>query len=63
MIESGQREISLSALEKIARFFNISLDELVYMDGELPQEVEIEDKTAMDRSYSSCRNSTRTSVP
>jgi hypothetical protein len=37
-MESGQHEISLIALEKIARFFNVSLDELVYMDGELPQE-------------------------
>jgi transcriptional regulator with XRE-family HTH domain len=48
-IESGQREISLNALEKIARFFGVTLDELVYMDGELPQEVEIEDKTAMEQ--------------
>jgi len=48
-IESGQREISLNALEKIARFFGVTLDELVYMDGELPHEVEIEDKTAMEQ--------------
>jgi DNA-binding XRE family transcriptional regulator len=48
-IESGQREISLNALEKIARFFGVTLDELVYMDGELPREVEIEDKTTMEQ--------------
>ncbi|WP_213522522.1 XRE family transcriptional regulator [Nonlabens sp.] len=40
---------SLNALEKIARFFNVTLDELVYMDGELPQEVEMEDKTTMEQ--------------
>ena len=48
-MESGQREISLNALSKIASFFNVSLDEIVYMDGELPQEVEIEDKTIMEQ--------------
>tara|TARA_R110000751_G_scaffold60911_1_gene126880 strand:+ start:32649 stop:32861 length:213 start_codon:yes stop_codon:yes gene_type:complete len=36
-------------LEKIANFFNVTLDELVYMNGELPQEVEIENKTTMDQ--------------
>lgn len=40
---------SLNALEKIARFFNVTLDELNYMDGELPQEVEMEDKTTMEQ--------------
>jgi hypothetical protein len=39
---------SLHALEKIASFFKVSLDELVYMDGELPQEVEMEYKTTME---------------
>ena len=48
-IENGQREISVSALDKIARFFNISIDELVHLDGDLPQEVEIEDKTTMEQ--------------
>jgi hypothetical protein len=42
-------EVSLNALEKIARFFGVTLDELVYMDGELPREVEIEDKTTMEQ--------------
>jgi transcriptional regulator with XRE-family HTH domain len=48
-IESGQREISLNSLEKIVRFFRVTLDELVYMDREMPQEVEIEDKTTMEQ--------------
>jgi hypothetical protein len=47
-MERGQREIYLNALEKIASFFKVSLDELVYMDGELPQEVEMEYKTTME---------------
>ncbi|MFT7117639.1 MAG: hypothetical protein ACI9LF_000003 [Flavobacteriales bacterium] len=36
-------------MEKIANFFNVTLDELVYMNGELPQEVEMENKTTMDQ--------------
>jgi hypothetical protein len=49
---------SLHALEKIASFFKVSLDELVYMDGELPQEVEMENKTTMEQ-LQSCRSWTR----
>jgi len=48
-IETEQREISVSALDKVASFFNVSIDELVHLDGELPQEVEIEDKTTMEQ--------------
>lgn len=50
-IESGQREISLNALERIARFFNVTLDELVYMETEIPQEVAIEDKTIVEQMH------------
>lgn len=48
-IETEQREISVSALDKVASFFNVSIDQLVHLDGELPQEVEIEDKTTMEQ--------------
>lgn len=48
-IENGQREISVSALDKIARFFNVTIDELVHLDGDLPQDIEIEDKTTMEQ--------------
>ncbi len=48
-IENGQREISVSALDKVARFFNITIDELVHLGNDLPQEVEIEDKTTMEQ--------------
>jgi hypothetical protein len=36
-------------LEKIASFFNVTLNELANRDGELTQEVEIEDKTTMEQ--------------
>ena len=48
-IDNGQREISLSALDKVARFFNITIDGLVHLGNDLPQEVEIEDKTTMEQ--------------
>jgi transcriptional regulator with XRE-family HTH domain len=48
-IESGQREISIAALDKIASFFNVTLDELVHMGEEVPEEVTIEDKTVLEQ--------------
>jgi len=48
-IESGQREISIAALDKIAKYFDISLDELVHMGNDVPQEITVEDKTAVEQ--------------
>lgn len=48
-IENGQREISITALDKIASYFNITLDELVHMGDDLPKEVSIEDKTTAEQ--------------
>lgn len=48
-IENGQRELSITALNKVAQFFNVSLDQLVNMNGNLPQEVNIEDKATVEK--------------
>jgi transcriptional regulator with XRE-family HTH domain len=48
-IENGQREISLAAVDKIADFFNISIDELVHMGQEIPKEISLEDKTTVEQ--------------
>ncbi|OIQ71289.1 HTH-type transcriptional regulator Xre [mine drainage metagenome] len=48
-VESGQRELSVSALNKVARYFNITLDELVNMESSIPQEVTVEDKTNVEQ--------------
>jgi len=48
-IESGQRELSVSALDKIAKYFGITIDELVNMDGSVPKEVTVEDKTTVEQ--------------
>lgn len=48
-IESGQREISIEALEKIAKHFGMTIDQLVHMEGDAPKEVTIEDKTDLEQ--------------
>jgi transcriptional regulator with XRE-family HTH domain len=48
-IESGQREISVDALNKIARYFGMTIDQMVNFDGGIPQEVVIEDKTTIEQ--------------
>lgn len=48
-IESGQREISVSAIDRIAQFFNSSVDEIIHMGTDVPEEVNIEDKTTVEQ--------------
>ena len=48
-IEGGQREISVDALSKIAKYFGMTIDQLVNLDGATPQEVTVEDKTLMEQ--------------
>ena len=48
-IENGQREISLAAVDKIAKFFNITIDELVHLGEDIPKEVSLEDKTTVEQ--------------
>lgn len=48
-IESGLREPSIEALNKIAKHFGITLDELVNLKGKVPVEEKLEDKTAMEQ--------------
>lgn len=48
-IESGQREISVDALNKVARYFGMTIDQIVNFDGAVPQEITVEDKTLMEQ--------------
>lgn len=48
-IESGQREISIEALDKIARYFNMTIDQIVNFEGGLPKEITVEDKSLMEQ--------------
>ena len=47
--ENGQREISLAAVDKIAGYFNISIDELIHMGDDIPSEVSLEDKSTVEQ--------------
>lgn len=48
-VESGQRELSIAALNKVAKHFAMTLDELVNFKGKLPTEEKIEDKTSLEQ--------------
>lgn len=48
-VESGQREPSIDALNKITKHFGITLDELVNMKGKIPVEEKLEDKTSIEQ--------------
>jgi len=48
-IESGQREISVDALNKIARHLGMTIDQIVNFDGAIPKEITIEDKTLLEQ--------------
>jgi len=43
-IESGERELSVTALAKVAKHFGMTLDELVNFKGKVATEEKIEDK-------------------
>jgi transcriptional regulator with XRE-family HTH domain len=48
-IEKGEREPSIEALDKIARLFGITIDELIHFEGKIPKEVTIEDKSISEK--------------
>lgn len=48
-IESGQREISVDALNKIAKYFGMTIDQIVNFDSAIPQEITVEDKTLVEQ--------------
>lgn len=48
-VESGQREISISALTKIAKYFNVSVDDILNNKNEVPEEISVENKTLLEK--------------
>ena len=49
-IENGQREASVELLDNLAKFYGISIDQIVHMDSQVvPQEITIEDKTTSEQ--------------
>jgi transcriptional regulator with XRE-family HTH domain len=48
-IEKGEREPSIEVLDKLAKFFGLTIDQLVHLDENLPVEVKIEDKSTTEK--------------
>ena len=48
-VESGERELSIDAIHKVAQYFNMTIDELVNFDGALPKDITIEDKSLLQQ--------------
>lgn len=51
-IESGQRDISVEALDKVAQFFGMTVDEVIHFeDTKTLSPVKVEDKTASEKVH------------
>ncbi|MBP5984231.1 MAG: helix-turn-helix transcriptional regulator [Fluviicola sp.] len=48
-VETGDRDLSIEAINKIAKYFNMTIDQLVNFDGDFPNEVTIEDKNTIEQ--------------
>ena len=48
-MEKGEREISVKVLEKLAKFYGLTIDQIVNMDDKIPKEVIIEDKITTEQ--------------
>lgn len=48
-VETGERDLSIEAINKIARYFGMSIDELVNFNGKMPNEVTVEDKSLLEQ--------------
>ena len=48
-VESGERDLSLEAVNKIAKHFGMTIDELVNFDGNLPDDVNVQDKNVVEQ--------------
>ena len=47
-VEAGERELSIEAIQKIASYFALTIDQLINEET-IPEEVEIEDKTLLEQ--------------
>lgn len=47
--EKGERELSIEALDKIAKLFSMTIDQIVNYEGDIPTEVTIENKDLNER--------------
>jgi len=48
-IENGKREPSIDLLNKLAGLFDVTVDDILNPDKDIPKEVTVEDKTTMEQ--------------
>jgi transcriptional regulator with XRE-family HTH domain len=48
-LEKGLREVKVPELVKLASLFSMSTDQIINFEGNIPKEVTIEDKTAVEQ--------------
>jgi len=48
-IEKESRSLAIEELQKMAQLFNLTTDQILNYDGNIPKEVTIEDKTAVEQ--------------
>jgi len=48
-IEKGTREVTVVELQKMASLFGMSIDQIVNFEGEIPQEVTVQDKSMIEK--------------
>jgi len=48
-IENGQREASVELLDKLSKFYGITIDQIVHMGDEVPTDITLEDKTTTEQ--------------
>ena len=50
-IENGQREASVKMLDKLAQLYGITIDQIVHLEGTMPKEVTIQDKSTIEQMH------------
>ena len=48
-MEKGEREPSIEALDKISKLFDMTVDQIINYEGDLPKDVTIENKSVAER--------------
>ena len=48
-VEKGERDLSLESVSTLAKYFGMTIDQLVNFDGDLPNEVTVGDKSLMEQ--------------
>lgn len=48
-IEKGNREVTVRELQLMAGLFNLSIDQIVNFEGDMPKEVTVQDKSTVEQ--------------